>query len=58
MSKKPRNEKVIATLELIVQYEEVPDTSSLQEVIEKASELGSVVKAELTIHRSTKVNLI
>lgn len=58
MSKKPRNEKTIATLELVVEYEEVPDTNELQDLLEKARELGHTIKAQLTIHRSTKVDLL
>ena len=51
-------EKVIATLEMVVEYEEFPDKSDLEEVVEKARELGHVAKALLTIHRATITSLI
>lgn len=53
-----RKESVVATFTLIVEYEELPDQSSLEELVEKARELGGPITATLEIHKTTSVNLL
>jgi hypothetical protein len=50
--------KTVSTLELTVEYENVPATSDLQDIVEKARELGHVTKAVLTIHQATTQDLL
>lgn len=58
MKKPAKNEKVIATLELIVEYESIPDQHEIEQLIEKAREYGGPIKADLTIHKSYKTSLL
>ena len=55
---KPRTEKTVATLVLEVSYDTLPDTTDLNDLIEKARELGGVDKAEFTIHKTSKMCLV
>lgn len=48
----------VAELTLIIEYDELPDRSELNELIEKAREVGGVIKAELEIKRLTVVDLL
>ena len=57
-SQKKRDEKTIATLELIVDFEDVPDESVYDEILEKCREQGGIRKAILTIHRATRKTLV
>ena len=58
MAKRAKDETIAATLEMTVTYESVPNTSELQELIDKAREYGAVVKANFTVHRAVKQSLV
>lgn len=58
MAKSKRDEKVVATLRLTVEYEQLPGKDDLDELIEKLRELGYVGVAELTIHKKTVTHLV
>lgn len=49
--------KVIATLTLVVEYEELPDNSEIEDVLDKAREVGYVQKASFTVLRAVTKEL-
>ena len=60
MTKNTKNvrETTVARLTLVVEYEALPDTSDIEELVEKAREYGAPVKAELEIFKASKVDLL
>lgn len=47
-----------ATLTLVVEYDEVPDTEDLEEIIDSARGLGRIKQADLGVHQPYKRSLL
>lgn len=47
-----KNDKVVARLDIVVEFEELPDTSDIERILDEAKAYGAVAKAELTIHKT------
>ena len=57
MTKPKYPEKTVAVLTMVVTYEEVPDKSEVEDLIEKACELGGVESAVLKILKTSTVKI-
>lgn len=42
--------KPIATLTIIIDFDEIPESSYLDEIMDKAREFGAVQRADLEVH--------
>lgn len=54
----PKRVEPVATLVLVVEYDEFPDVDEIQSLVETARGFGSIVRADLTVRRAVTKSLI